>query len=100
MDEAAPIPLPDLHTGLLDAAGVEALLRDYAQCTQQLEIIPKHGPQTAVPDGVVLSLAAAGELLASRSVRGMQFRYRHEGVEWWDTLMAAPEGWRLFRLQR
>ena len=36
-----------------------------------------------------------------RDVLGLQVRYRHDGREWWDTLLAlSPGGFRLVRIEQ
>ncbi len=98
-EENQPPKLPDLNQALLDWPGVEALLRDIEACTEVTEIIPKSVAQGYVPENGVLTLAEARQLLAQRAVRALQIRYRHNGAEWWDTLMVLPDGWRLVRIR-
>ncbi len=98
-DENAPPPLPGLNQALLDWPGVEALLRDIGACTEVTEIIPKAAAQGYVTENAVLTLDDARRLLAERTVRGLQIRYRYDGADWWDTLMVLPEGWRLVRIR-
>lgn len=95
----APPQLPALHTTVLDAAQVEQLLRDIEACTELVEILPKYSAQGCVPNVAGVSLAEARTLLATRAVRGLQLRYRYEGADWWDTLLAAGEGWRVVRIR-
>lgn len=87
--------LPPLDEGVLDDAGLDALLRDISACTQLIEVQVKGGRQER---------AAGADLVAARAAlrsgaRGMQVRYRHDGVEWWDTVMRAPAGWRVVRIR-
>ena len=98
-EEAGAPKLPDLNQATLDWAGVVALLRDIATCTEVTEIIPKALAQGYVTEGVVLTLADARRMLEERAVRGLQIRYRYEGADWWDTLMVLPNGWRLVRIR-
>lgn len=96
MSDAAP-KLPVLQQTVLDAATLEALFRDLAQCTQILGVIPKGAPQAyAAEKGI--SLDAAREGLVSGAFRGVQVRYRYENQEWCDTLLATPAGVRLVRI--
>ena len=97
--EEAPLKLPDLNTTLLDAAQVEQLLRDIELCTQITEIIPKFATRGHVPETAALTLAEARSLLASRAVRGLQLRYRHDDADWWDTLMLVGDHFRLVRIR-
>ncbi len=98
--EEPEFELPEVNASLLDAAGLEALLRDIELCTELLEIVPKFSRQELIvePAGR-LTVADARELMRSGAVRGVQIRYRHEGAEWWDTLMNQGEGWRLVRIR-
>ena len=98
LDEASA-PLPDLNTALLDAAQVEQLLHDIVQCAQLTEVIPKFAARGHVPDAAGVTLADARGLLASRAIRGLQLRYRHEGADWWDTLMLVGDRFRLVRIR-
>ena len=95
---AEPEPkLPALQQTVLDAPTLEALFRDLAQCTQILAVVPKGAPQAYAPDrGIDLEAARAG--LISGQFRGVQVRYRYEGQEWCDTLLATPGGVRLVRI--
>lgn len=96
---SAPAPLPELHGGLLAQEEVERLLADIENCGELLAIIPKYGTRDYVPEQVALTLADARAVLAARSVRGLQLRYRHVGAEWWDTLMVVGEKFRLVRIR-
>jgi hypothetical protein len=91
--------LPALHTTDLDASQVEQLLEDIQACTELLEILPKYAAQGRVPDTATVTLDHARELLSSRSVRGLQLRYRYDGAEWWDTLILAGDDYRIVRIR-
>ena len=95
----APPQLPALHTTVLGAAQVEQLLGDIEACTELVEILPKYAAQGRVPDAAGVSLAEARMLLATRTVRGLQLRYRYDGADWWDTLIMAVEGYRVVRIR-
>ncbi len=97
--DEAPLKLPDLNTTLLDAAQVEQLLRDIELCAQITEIIPKFAARGHVPDTAAVTITQARELLAARSVRGLQLRYHYEGADWWDTLMLVGDQFRLVRIR-
>lgn len=94
-DEAAP--LPELHEALLDAATEGSLLTDIEALTDLLGVTLKGAPTQMVDDGP-LTLADALAAWRAGAARGMQLRYRHQGVEWWDTLMRTPAGTRLVRI--
>lgn len=98
-DEGSPLTLPELNQALLDWLEIERLLRDIEQCTQIDEILPKLAPQGYAPENRSLSLAEARELLQRRTVRGMQFRYRYDNAEWWDTIMIVGDHYRLVRIR-
>jgi hypothetical protein len=97
--EPTPPALPELHTTLLDLSQVAQLLADIEACTELVEILPKYGPQVQVPDSAGMTLTEARTLLAARSVRGLQLRYRFDGADWWDTLMVAGEHFRVVRIR-
>lgn len=92
-------PLPEMHAALLGPAELEALFHDLAACADIHEINAKTAPQGFVPETGRMNLAEARRLLLERQVRGVQIRYRHQGAEWWDTLMVRPDGWQLVRLR-
>lgn len=98
-ESSEPLKFPELNQALLDWPGVEQLLRDIELCTQITKIIPKLVPQGYVPETSALTLSQARELLARRSVRGLRIRYRHEGADWWDTLMVIGDKYRLVRIR-
>jgi hypothetical protein len=98
-EENQPPPLPDLNQALLDEAGLAELLSDIEACTEVTEIIPKQAAEGYVAENATLTLADARRMLAARAVRAVQIRYRYDGVDWWDTLMVLPEGYRLVRIR-
>ncbi len=91
--------LPELRSAEIDLAEVERLLSDIEACAQITEIIPKQSAQGYVPETGVLTLDDARQHLRSRTVRGLQIRYRHEGADWWDTLMVVRDNYRLVRIR-
>ncbi len=91
-------PLPDLHQAQFDAGELEALLRDIAACTCVTEIIPKYTAVGHVPEHSSLTIEDGRRLLLGGEVRAVQFRYRYEDTDWWDTVMSLPDG--RFRLVR
>jgi len=84
---------------MLDLAEVERLLSDIEACAQISEIIPKQSAQGYAPETGTLTLGDARQLLRARAVRGLQIRYRHDGADWWDTLMCIGENYRLVRIR-
>lgn len=96
---AAPEPpLPALQEAHLDTALALRLLDDVARTAEVLEVTAKHAPR-AHASAERLDIAAARRLLEEGAARGLRLRYRFEGAEWSDTLLAAPGGgWRLVRM--
>jgi hypothetical protein len=91
--------LPPLHEGMLDAAGLGALFGDLGALAEVMEVITKGGAVDRATPGR-LTLATAEELLRTGAVRGVQVRYRYEDAEWWDTILALPQGFRVVRIQQ
>jgi hypothetical protein len=92
------LALPDLLQSDIDEATVRQLITDIGTHTEVIEIIPKHAPGYVEENPAPLQLDEAYCMLASRTVRGLQLRYRHQGKTWWDTVMPLPGG--LFRIVR
>ena len=91
---------PDLHQALLDAEELERLLGDIAACAEITEIIPKFTATGHVPENAGLTMEDGRRWLLEGEVRAVQFRYRYEGADWWDTVMVLPGGqFRLVRIQ-
>ena len=99
MSDTPTRPLPELHEGLLDAAGVAALFRDVEALTDLREVITKGGPAVRA-HGAGVRLAEALDLLCSGRTRGVQLRYHHGSEEWWDTILALPSGFRVVRIRQ
>lgn len=93
--------LPQLQDALLDDAMVDDLFGDIAAAGELLEIVWKGSAERYAGDpDTAASLAAARSALRDKRVFGVQLRYLHAGVEWWDTLMLVPGGTRLVRMNR
>ena len=58
------------------------------------------GGATARSDGAPWTLVEAIAALRERRIRGVQIRYRWQGDEWWDTLIADGAGARLVRMKQ
>jgi hypothetical protein len=97
MSDGEEVPLPDVHEALLDASTERALLTDIEALTELLGVTLKGAPTEMVTERP-LSLAEALGAWRAGLARGMQLRYRHDGVEWWDTLLRTPAGTRLVRI--
>ncbi|PQJ29299.1 hypothetical protein BSZ32_12900 [Rubritalea profundi] len=91
--------LPELAQGVLDSETLDQLVVDIETCTELLEVIPKFGADSYVKEGEVIDLRTAISMLTRGDLRGVQVRYKHEGSQWWDTLMATHQGVRLVRIQ-
>lgn len=91
-------PLPDLHQSEIDEATLRQLVTDIGTHTEILEIIPKHAPGYVEENPKPVQLDESYQMLVTRTVRGLQFRYLHQDKTWWDTVMPLPSG--LFRIVR
>ncbi len=90
--------LPEVLEGTLDLATVEALFADVAATGGLVAVVVKHGRQAEPPRGAGGLPEAKDGLLQGRAT-AVQLRYRHDGREWWDTLMrVGPSAWRLVRI--
>ena len=89
--------LPQLQDTLLGREELEALVRDVGACTELLAI-QAQGQGGRRGPALSLSLAEIPLALNEGEARRVQLRYRHEGQEWWDTLLRTPEGVRLVRI--
>jgi hypothetical protein len=99
-DSISNPPLPELQQAQFHAAGLLTLLNDIAACAEITEIILKYSATQNVPEQSTLTLEDGKRLLIDGSARGVQFRYRYQGSDWWDTIMALPQGqFRLVRIQ-
>jgi hypothetical protein len=90
--------LPQLQESFLDEETLERLVRDIRELTTVDEVMLKGGAM-AMTSGQSVPLPEAVELLRQGRVQGVQIRYRYDGSHWWDTLMRAPQGIRLIRIQ-
>lgn len=86
-------PLPDLDDGLLDDAGLDALITDLAALAEELSVRAKVSLGHSAPDTLSDAVAA----LRNGTARAMQVSYRYRGQAWIDTVMRAPAGWRVVR---
>jgi len=90
--------LPELNRATLDWSTVEQLFHDIAELTQVLEVIAKTNARTNANDKP-LEMVQGLELLKTRQAMGVQLRYLHEGVQWWDTLMWRDDEVHLVRIR-
>ena len=99
-DADAPPPLAELAEAVLDAEGLLSLLEDIATHATHQTVFLKGAPQGRAQAAQV-DLPAAGEALTTGQARGLQVRYRWQGEEYWDTVLAhSPGRWRVVRIQR
>ena len=91
-------PLPDLLQSEIDEATLRQLITDIGTHTEILEIIPKYAPGYVEENPLPVQLDEAYQMLLTRTVRGLQFRYLHQDRTWWDTVMPLTGG--LFRIVR
>lgn len=90
--------LPEVHEALLDVDTLQRLREDLTQAATLLDVSIKLGAELHA-DHARPSLDEALALLVAGRVRGVQVRYLHGGVEWWDTLLGTPKGVRLVRVR-
>lgn len=86
MSDASTLRIPALQQTELDAATLDQLFADLAQCTQILAVVPRQALRMMVA-GEAISLDAAHAALRAGTLRGVQVRYRFENREWCDTLL-------------
>lgn len=89
---------PPVHEAMLDGATLDALVADVLAHAELLDVMTKGGPSAYAAFGP-RELTAAVDALRAGRVRAVQLRYRHGGDEWRDTLVLAPTGVRLVRIQ-
>lgn len=92
------IDMPDVHQADIAPETLDELLRDVEVAAELLGVTVKGGPRRRAADAPV-SLAEARQLLTRGSVRGVQLRYRYEGVQWWDTVLRTDGGYRVVRVR-
>ena len=88
-------PVPLMVEGLLDAQTLTRLFGDLESATSVLGTREKGG--SAKFAGGELPLATALDRLLAGTARAVQVRYRHDGHEWTDTVLAAADGYRVVR---
>lgn len=90
--------LPPLQRAVLSGDELDALFFDVEAAAELIEVVPKYGPTTRASDARP-SLAEARALVRAGEVVAVQLRYRHQGKEWWDTLMPRANGTELVRIE-
>lgn len=94
MDSA--LPLAELTQADLDEETLQALLRDWQESTQVLEVTVKGGA-TRRAQSAPQALPELVEQLQMGELRGIQVRYRWNGAEWLDTLLGLDSVVRIIR---
>ncbi len=97
MTQTSPIDRPPVHEAVLDADALSALIRDITALTEILEVRIKTSqhPRAQPAD---CTIEEATQRLLQHDVTAVQIRYRLGDSEWWDTLLAVPNGVRIVRL--
>jgi len=91
-------PLPTVYDSVLDDAGVDALFEELARDSEGTTVLLKGDVQARA--GGAADLNEARALLRDGKVFGVQIRCRLGGVVWLYTLMQAPQGIRLVRIEQ
>jgi hypothetical protein len=91
-------PLGEVYEGELDGTTFEALMDDLESHAQVLEVRLKNGPEEHAEETTV-TLEKARMLLVLGKVHAVRVHYRHDGLEWIDTLLARGEGMRIVRFR-
>lgn len=89
-----------LQEAILDEPTLDRLFSDLELDGELLEIVYKGAPEEHAAEPGASELAKARAALRERRVFGVQLRYLHGDIEWWDTLMVVPQGVRLVRINR
>jgi hypothetical protein len=90
--------LPPLYDTLLDRDGVCAVVADIEACAELLGVSLKRGARGHGSDEALSLQEALAQLFSGRAL-GVQVRYRHQGKQWWDTLLRVGEAYRLVRVE-
>jgi hypothetical protein len=98
------LDLPEMVPAALDGIAVESLFTELAFETTVLGILLR-APDSEVGEtggGAAPNLRFAREAILSGRASGVQLRYVHDGIEWWDTLMRTPGdgGFRVVRVKK
>lgn len=89
--------LPFVHDGALTREQLLVVIADIEAGTEVLAVNIKR-QQRAHSDEQPVSLSLALEQLLEGTVLGLQVRYRFQGREYWDTVLRAPAGYRIVRI--
>ncbi len=89
-------PVPLLTEGTIDTATLRQLGADLGRAAEVLNVREKSAA-TAYAEAGELALEDALERLTNGVARAVQIRYRYDGFEWTDTILAVPAGFRVIR---
>jgi hypothetical protein len=92
-------PVPLMVEGLIDPATLRQLFADLVAVATLLAVREK-GDSRSYAGEAELSPPVALERLLSGATRAVQLRYRFDGHEWTDTVLATPPGFRVLRCRR
>ena len=92
--DGPPVPLMD--EGTIDPTTLRQLFADLTTVATVLAVREKGDPREYAGDAE-LSPPAALDRLVNGTTRAIQIRYRYDGFEWTDTVLAAPPGFRVIR---
>jgi hypothetical protein len=98
MSQTSTLDLPPTQQAVLDAATVECLFRDIGACTEVLSLSLRCRGQRRGGE-FTGTLDDARGAFVDGTAQGIQIRYRHQGEEWWDTLMRISGEVRLVRMR-
>lgn len=98
MNQGEDQTLPPMSEIVLDDEQLAALFDDLQRLVRIDRIVIKTGRGRADAAGPQC-LDEAHAMLAQRTVRGVQIRYRYDGAAWCDTLMPVAQGIRLVRIR-
>lgn len=88
--------VPLMVEGVIDAATLRRLFTDLAAAATVLSVREKGDPREYA-DPAERTPEAALDRLLTGSARAVQIRYRYDGHEWTDTVIAVPTGFRVVR---
>lgn len=89
-------PVPVLVEGVIDPATLTRLFADLSAAATGVDVREKGAPRDYAGPAE-LTPAAVLERLLSGAARAAQIRYRFDGHEWTDTVLAVPNGFRVVR---
>jgi hypothetical protein len=93
-DDGPQVPL--MVDGLIDAATLRQLFADLAASATILGVREKNDAR-AYTTAPALTADEARDRLLGGTARAVQVRYRYDGFEWTDTILAASSGFRVVR---